>query len=70
MQPHGPRCWLADDQREDRITELGWTVVPVDRFDLRPSGTRLKDALEKLPVARKAGIVTTSRPGEERLPAA
>jgi hypothetical protein len=67
---HGPRCWLADDQRRDRIEELGWTVVPVDRFDLRPSSTRLKDALEKLSAARKAGIVTTLRPGEQRQPAA
>jgi hypothetical protein len=67
---HGPRCWLADDQRKDRIEELGWTVVPVDRFDLRPSSTRLKDVLEKLSVARKAGIVTTLRPGEHGLSAA
>jgi hypothetical protein len=45
---HGPRFWIADDERQDRIEELDYTVVPVDRFDLRPSTTRLRDLLEKL----------------------
>jgi hypothetical protein len=45
---HGPRFWLADDVREDRIEVLGWTVIPVDRFDLRPSSTRLREELERL----------------------
>ena len=45
---HGPRCWLADDERKDRIEALGWTVIVVDRFDLRPSSTRLRDVLERL----------------------
>jgi hypothetical protein len=44
---HGPRFWLADDERADRIEELGWTVVPVDRFDLRPSSTRLRAVLDR-----------------------
>ena len=35
---HGPRCWIADDERLDRVeAETGWRMVPVDRFDLRPS---------------------------------
>jgi len=45
---HGPRFWLADDAREDRLEALGWTVIPLDRFDLRPSSTRLRDELERL----------------------
>ena len=49
---HGPGCWLADDARKDRIEALGWTVIVVDRFDLRPSSTRLREVLEKLRQAR------------------
>jgi hypothetical protein len=49
---HGPRCWIADDEREDRIEELGYTVIPLDRFDLRPSSTRLRDRLDKLAAER------------------
>jgi hypothetical protein len=67
---HGPRCWIADDERRDRIESLGWIVIPVDRFDLRPSSTRLKELLEKLSQARKVGIVTTLRVSERRVPAA
>ena len=51
---HGPRFWIANDDREDRIEQLGWTVVPVDRFDLRPSCTRLRDLLLKLVRERSA----------------
>jgi hypothetical protein len=49
---HGPRFWLADDARKDRLKELGWKVIVVDRFDLRPSSTRLKEELEKLATPR------------------
>ena len=46
---HAPRCWVADDERLDRIEEeTGWRVVPVDRFDLRPSNNNLRERLEKL----------------------
>jgi hypothetical protein len=46
---HGPRYWIADDQRLDRVeAETGWRMVPVDRFDLRPSTSNLRDRLEKL----------------------
>ena len=46
---HGPRFWVADDERLDQIEEeTGWRVVPVDRFDLRPSNNNLRDRLEKL----------------------
>jgi hypothetical protein len=46
---HGPRCWIADGERLDRVErETGWRMVSVDRFDLRPSNTDLRDRLEKL----------------------
>jgi hypothetical protein len=46
---HGPRFWIADDERLDRIEEeTGWRVVPVDRFDLRPSNNNLRDRLGEL----------------------
>lgn len=46
---HGPRCWIADGERMDRVeAETGWRMVSVDRFDLRPSNTNLRDRLEKL----------------------
>ena len=46
---HGPRFWVADDVRLDRVEEeTGWRVVPVDRFDLRPSNNNLRDRLRKL----------------------
>jgi len=61
---HGPRFWLADDARQGRLEELGWTVVVVDRFDLRPSSTRLKEELEKLSLLRSGGIIPPERTGE------
>ena len=46
---HGPRCWIADGERVDRVEEeTGWRMVSVDRFDLRPSNNNLRDRLEKL----------------------
>jgi len=45
---HGPRCWIADGERIDRVErETGWRMVSVDRFDLRPSNTSLRDRLER-----------------------
>ena len=45
---HGPRCWIADGERVDRVEEeTEWRMVSVDRFDLRPSNTNLRDRLEK-----------------------
>jgi hypothetical protein len=60
---HGPRFWLADDAREERIEELGWEVVPVDRFDLRPSNTRLKETLDRIAHARFGGTIPPNRVG-------
>jgi len=58
---HGPRCWLADDARKDRIETLGHRVVPVDRYDLRPSSTRLRDLLGTLSPPRSVGIIPAER---------
>lgn len=44
---HGPRCWIADGERH-RVEAVGWLMIPVDRFDLRPSNHNLRDRLEKL----------------------
>jgi hypothetical protein len=64
---HGPRCWIADDERKERLEELGWTVVPLDRFDLRPSSTRLRDELEKVRLSRFTAHVTVKRDSEPEL---
>jgi hypothetical protein len=54
---HGPRFWIADDQRMDWVErETGWRMVPVDRFDLRPSNSNLRDRLEKLR-PREDGVI-------------
>jgi hypothetical protein len=45
---HGPRCWIADGERLDAVEAVGWRMVSVDRFDLRPSNHNLRDRLEKL----------------------
>jgi len=46
---HGPRCWIADGERVDRVEErTGWRMVSVDRFDLRPSNNNLRCRLERL----------------------
>jgi hypothetical protein len=44
---HGPRCWIADGERLDRVERVGWRMLSVDRFDLRPSNHNLRDRLEK-----------------------
>ena len=64
---HGPRFWLADDARRERIEELGWTVIVVDRFDLRPSNTRLKETLDQVLRTRFGGIVPPKRVGNSVL---
>jgi hypothetical protein len=45
---HSPRAWGADDNRQARIEALGWRLERADRFDLRPSSTRLRDLLTGL----------------------
>ena len=45
---HPPRQWEADDRRQEAIEALGIRLVRADRFDLRPSSTRLRDLLTKV----------------------
>ena len=66
---HGPRFWLADDTRRERIEDLGWTVVAVDRFDLRPSSTRLKESLDQITRAHFGGTIPPNRVGAPSVPA-
>ena len=58
---HGPRCWIADDERKARLEALGWVVISIDRFDLRPSSTRLRDELEKTRLSRSTVTIPVER---------
>jgi hypothetical protein len=42
---HGPRRWGIDDRVQAEIEALGFRLERADRFDLRPSSTRLPDLL-------------------------
>lgn len=42
---HGPRRWGIDDRVQTQIEALGYRMERADRFDLRPSSTRLYDRL-------------------------
>jgi hypothetical protein len=53
---HGPRCWIADGERFDAVERVGWRMVSVDRFDLRPSNNSLRDRLERLRPAEDGSI--------------
>lgn len=42
---HPPRAWARDDCRLARIEAVAWRIEEADRFDLRPSSTRLRTLL-------------------------
>lgn len=42
---HGPRRWGLDARRQAAIERIGWRLERADRFDARPSSTRLLDVL-------------------------
>ena len=42
---HPPRAWARDDRRLARIEAIAWRIEESDRFDLRPSSTRLRTLL-------------------------
>lgn len=42
---HGPRRLRADVEREEALRSIGWWVGRVDRHDLSPSSTRVRDEL-------------------------
>jgi hypothetical protein len=43
---HGPRRVPVDARRQASIERIGWQLERADRFDARPSSTRLFDVLE------------------------
>ena len=45
---HPPRAWARDDRRLARIEAVAWRIEESDRFDLRPSATRLRTLLTEL----------------------
>lgn len=42
---HGPAAWASDEARHDLITALGWRLLHVDKADLVPGATRVRDLL-------------------------
>jgi very-short-patch-repair endonuclease len=44
-EAHTPRRLAADEEREARLVAAGWFILRADRFDVRPSSTRLLDVL-------------------------
>ena len=51
-EAHPPRQWKRDDRRLARIEAVGWRIEEADRFDLRPSSTRLRTLLTDVLVLR------------------
>ena len=45
---HSPRAWPRDDRRLARIEAIAWRIEESDRFDLRPSATRLRSLLTEV----------------------
>jgi hypothetical protein len=45
---HGPRRWGVDDRVQAELEGLGYRLERADRFDLRPSSTRLHDRLSSI----------------------
>ncbi len=45
-EPHAPRRWGHDEERLRAVeAAVGWRVELADRYDMRPSATRLRDVL-------------------------
>jgi len=48
-RPHAPRWWGHDEQRLRAVeAAVGWRVEMADRYDMRPSATRLRDVLQEV----------------------
>lgn len=45
---HGPRRWRLDARRQAAIEGIGWRLERADRFDARPSSTRLLHVLSPI----------------------
>ena len=59
---HGPRRWGIDDRTEAAIEEVGYRLERADRFDLRPSSTRLYDLLSRILLQSPTGPWPVRRP--------
>jgi hypothetical protein len=58
---HSPRAWRRDDRRLARIEAVAWRIEEADRFDLRPSSTRLRALLNDVlgqPPPAGGGVAT------------
>ena len=42
---HGPARWASDEARHALVTALGWTLFHVDKSDIVPGATHLRDRL-------------------------
>ena len=61
---HGPRRWGIDDRVQAQIEALGYRLERADRFDLRPSSTRLRDRLSSVLLQPPTGPWPTRLPPE------
>ena len=61
---HGPRRWAIDDRVQAEIESLGYRMERADRFDLRPSSTRLVDRLSSVLMQSPTGPWPVRRPPE------
>ena len=61
---HGPRRWGIDDRTQAAIEEVGYRLERADRFDLRPSSTRLYDRLSSVLLDPPTGPWPVRRPPE------
>ncbi len=54
-EPHAPRRWGHDEQRLRAVEDtVGWRLELADRYDMRPSATRLRDLLLEVIVREAA----------------
>jgi hypothetical protein len=61
---HGPRRWGIDDRTQAAIEAEGFRLERADRFDLRPSATRLRNLLSGILLQPPKGPWAVGRPRE------
>ncbi len=62
---HGPRRWAVDDGVQAALGALGYRVERADRFDLRPSSTRLHHRLSGVLLQPPRGPWPARQPPDE-----
>jgi hypothetical protein len=67
---HGPRRWRVDAYRQAAIERIGWQFERADRFDARPSSTRLLDVLSPILTQPppNANVIHLQQSGKARRP--